>query len=417
MVIQKRNIITESEKNRILGLYNRPRFDESVVIVEWLSPDEKYCIFLDDLIEIETKTKIGNIWENFDHFKFFLKHSFEVATQVPQEIKESVLTSLNSFLITESNQNMEGLKPYVKELLNENVFGDAWDWMKEKGTEAAQGTKNFVSKSFEGVKKTFNYIKDGEWSKAFSIIKQGVLYVARSIRSALYHPVGVLLDAILVASGIGKTAQFVIWGVVVGLDIYELMTGNYEDPNLSLPWRLLFLGVDIMGLVFTGAVAKGPKMLIINLMKKFGPTNEGLIKAVQSSKQLQSIINKIFQSTKNASGKINSTSTHLQKNAPKIYTFLSKPLSSLGRYTQMLMDVLGKILKGTFKAVSTPGKVVKNVLGGGKLGKGSQAALNTTAVLGGVGVYEKGKKREFDKTIEQGLSNPNIPSDYNYDDL
>jgi hypothetical protein len=70
------------------------------VIAEWLSPDEKYCIFFDDLIDVENKTKIGNIWENFDNFKFFLKHSFEVATNIPQEIKESVLTSINSLLIT-----------------------------------------------------------------------------------------------------------------------------------------------------------------------------------------------------------------------------------------------------------------------------------------------------------------------------
>jgi hypothetical protein len=118
MLVQTRNVITENEKNRILGLHGRPQLPESVVISDWLSPDEKYCIFFDDLIDIENKTKIGNIWENFEHFKFFLKHSFEVATNVPQEIKESALTLINSFLITESNQNMVSLKPYVKELLN-----------------------------------------------------------------------------------------------------------------------------------------------------------------------------------------------------------------------------------------------------------------------------------------------------------
>ena len=91
MVYQRGQIITESERNRILGLYERPMLTDSIVIAEWLSPDEKFCIFLDDLFDIENKVKIGNIWENFDHFKFFLKHSFEVATNVSQEIKESVM--------------------------------------------------------------------------------------------------------------------------------------------------------------------------------------------------------------------------------------------------------------------------------------------------------------------------------------
>ena len=417
MVVQRRNIVTESEKNRILGLYGRPQLNESIVIAEWLSPDEKYCIFLDDLIDIENKTKIGNIWENFDHFKFFLRHSFEVATTIPQEIKESVLTSLNSFLITESNQNMEGLKPYVKELLSEGVFGDAWDWMKEKGSEAVQGVKDFTNKSIEGVKKAYNYIKDADWSKAFDIIKKGVLYVARSIRSALYHPIGILLDAILVASGIGKTAQFIIWGVVVGLDLYELISGNFEDPNLSMPWRLLFLGVDILGLVFAGAAAKGAKNLVGSLIRKFGSSAEGLAKAIQSSKPLQQIVTKILSGVKSAGGVMGKVSSTLQKSSPKLFNFLSRPIGALGKFTQMIVDTLGSLLKGGFKAISTPGKTIKNVLGGQRLGKGAQAALNTTAVLGGVGAYEKGKKREYDNALEQGLSNPNVSSEYNYDEL
>jgi hypothetical protein len=41
MVYQRRQIISESEQNRILGMYGRPQTAETVVIAEWLSPDEK----------------------------------------------------------------------------------------------------------------------------------------------------------------------------------------------------------------------------------------------------------------------------------------------------------------------------------------------------------------------------------------
>ena len=412
MVVQTRNIITESEKNRILGLYGRPQVPESVVITEWLSPDEKFCIFFDDLIDIENKTKIGNIWENFDNFKFFLKHSFEVATNIPQEIKESVLQSINSFVITESNQNMVGLKPYVKELLNEGIFGDAWDWMKETGQKAVQGVKDFASKSWEGLKKTYQYIKDAEWSKAFDIIKKGVLYVARSIRSALYSPIGILLDAILIATGIGKSAQFVIWAVVVGLDVYELLTGNYEDPELAMPWRLLFLGVDILGLVLAGAAAKGAKTLVGSLIRRFGKSMSGVTKAVQSSKPLQGILQKILSSAQGAGGLIQKAASQLQKSSPKIFNFLKGPFSAIGRFISKMVEMLSSLLKGTFKAVSAPGKSVKNVLGGGKLGSAAQATVNVAAPTVALGAYQKGKEKEQYQQLSAAIQGSTTKPDY-----
>lgn len=413
-----RFIISESEKNRILSLYDRPQPNENIVIIEWLSPDEKYCIFLDDLIDIQNKTKIGNIWENFDYFKFFLKHSFEVASNIPQEIKESVLSNINSFLITESNQNMVGLKPYVKELLKEEgFFNDTVNWAKDTAKSAVQGVKDFTSKSIEGIKKTYGYIKDGDWSKAFDIIKKGTLYVARSIRSALYNPIGILLDAILVASGIGKSLQFVIWSVVVGLDVYELISGNVEDPELSLPWRLLFLGIDILGLVFSGIAAKSARGPIGALITKFGKTSDGFVKAVKSNKFLQGIVQKILNATSSAGGLINKGSSYLQKNSPKIYNFLSGALRGVGGFIKKIIEVFGAIVKGTYKAVSAPGKVVKKVLGGQKVGSAAQSALNVGVPIVAIGGYQKRRERQGYEELSNVLSQTNIEPNYSDIDL
>lgn len=412
MVVQSRNIVTESERNRILGLYGRPQVPESVVIAEWLSPDEKYCIFFDDLIDIENKTKIGNIWENFDHFKFFLKHSFEVATNIPQEIKESVLETINSFLITESNQNMVGLKPFVKEFLNENVFKDAWNWTKDTAKSAVQGVKDFANTSIEGLKKLYTNIKDGEWRKAFEIIGKGVLYVARSIRSALYSPIGILLDAILIATGIGKSAQFVIWAVVVGLDVYELLSGNFEDPELAMPWRLLLFGVDILGLVFAGVAAKGAKTLVGSLIRQFGKGTEGITKAVQSSTALQGILKKMLGSAQSAGGLMQKAATHLKTKAPKIFNFLSGAFNAVGGFIKKMIEIIGSLLKGGFKAVSAPGKVVKNVLGGGKAGSAAQAALNVGAPTVALGAYQTGKERKQNDEFMAALQSNTTEPDY-----
>ncbi len=412
MVIQTRHIVTEGEKNRILGLYGRPQTPESIVISEWLSPDEKYCIFFDDLIDIENKTKIGNIWENFDHFKFFLKHSFEVAKNIPQEIKESVLESINSLLITESNQNMVGLKPYVKELLNENIFTDAGNWVKDTAVSAVQGVKNFATTSIDGLKKLYTNIKDGEWRKAFEIIGKGVLYVMRSIRSALYSPIGILLDAILIATGIGKSVQWIPWAIVVALDVYELISGNYEDPDLAMPWRLLLFGVDLLGLATTGAVAKTAKFGVSALIKQFGKSADDIVKAVQANKTLQGTLQKIMNSTTNAGGLMKQAATYLQKNVPKIYNFLSGAFNAVGGFIKKMIEVMASVLKGTFKAVSAPGKIVKKALGGQRLGSAAQASINVGAPMVALGAYQKGKEREQYQQLSAALQGSNTKPDY-----
>jgi hypothetical protein len=417
MVYQRRQIISESEQNRILGLYNRPISTDSIVIAEWLSPDEKFCIFLDDLIDVENKVKIGNIWENFDHFKFFLKHSFEVATNLPQDIKESVLTSLDSFLITESNQNMVGLKPYVKELLSENIFKDAWDWGVDTVKSAAQGIKNFATTSIDGLKKLYTNIKDGEWKKAFEIIGKGILYVARSIRSAMYNPIGILLDAILIATGVGKGAQFVVWAIIVGLDIYELISGNHEDSTLSLPWRLLFMGVDIIGLVFAGIAAKGAKGIVGAALKNFGSSAEAFSTAMKSNPALQGIGKKILTALNGANGLISKALSSLKVSSPKIYGFISKPLSAFGGFVTKIAKLLGGGLKGAVNVVSKPGNAIKSALGGGRLGSGAKATFNTGALLGGIGAYTQGKKNEYESAVLDALSKPGVESEYNYDQL
>lgn len=401
MVVQTRNLITENEKNRILGLYGRPQLPESVVISDWLSPDEKYCIFFDDLIDIENKTKIGNIWENFEHFKFFLKHSFEVATNVPQEIKESALTLINSFLITESNQNMASLKPYVKELLNENVFTDLGNWAVDTAKGTVQGIKNFTTTSIDGLKKLYTNIKDGDWKKALSLIGKGILYVARSIRSALYNPFGLLLDAILVATGIGKGVQWIPWAIVVALDVYEFITGNYEDPNLSMGWRLLFFGVDILGLVTAGIAAKGGRVIINGLIKRFGTTSEAIVKSVQSNKTLTGILENMLKSTSGASSLMQRASTHLQKNAPSIYNFLKGAFSAVGKFITMMVNFIKSILKGTFNAVSAPGRAVKTALGGGKAGIAAQQVVNIGVPIAAFGTYQKWKERKSQNTSDE----------------
>jgi hypothetical protein len=392
--------ISQDEKFRILGLYGESIKKGDVVIVEMLSPDEKYCIFLDELYDIENKTKIGNIWENFDNFKFFVSHSFQVAENISNEVRETLMESLNSFVITESNRDMSQHKSEFKEIINEGLGGDFVDWLKDTGTSAVQGVSDFVKTSWDGIKKTYSYIKDGEWKKAFQIIGKGILYVARKIRSALYHPIGILLDAILIATGIGKGAQFVIWAIVVALDIYELMTGNYEDPSLSIVWRLLFFGVDILGLVLAGAAAKAGRSGLSVLISRFGKTSEGFASAMKTNKTMQSLSTKILGIVDRAGGLMSKASTYLQKNAPKIYGFLKSTFGAVSKFIAKLKKLLG----GAVNTLGKPGRAVNQALGGGKAGKAGEAILNTTVPLAGIGLYHQGEIRKSEENFTSTIT-------------
>lgn len=401
-------LINESERNKILGLYDRPVVVESIVITDWLSPDEKYCIFLDELYDIEKKEKMGNVWENFDNFKFFLKHSFETAKNVPQQIKEDVLTSLNSFVITESTQNLTLLKPLFKQLLNEDL-GDwvtgAGEWLKDTAVNTYTGLSDFVSTSYEGVKKLIGGISKGEWSEVLNLLKKGALWVTRKIRQALYSPVGLILDAILVATGIGKAVPFVLWGIVVALDIYELISGDYEDKEESFLTRLFFTGVDILGMVFAGAAAKSSRVLLGGIFKKFGTTTSGLSKAAKANPAFKGILEKMVTSAQNASGVMSRVTSFLSKKSPMLFKFVSSIIGGLGKFVKKIIDTISKIL-------GAPGRAIEKTLGTGKLGKGTRTGVETAALVGGLGTYGKTKEMQQARDLENVFSSNNIKPEF-----
>jgi hypothetical protein len=406
-------LISESDKTHILNLYGVSSVKDTIVITEWLSPDEKYCIFLDELYDIQNKTKIGNIWENFDNFKFFLTHSFKVATNVPKQIKENVLNSLKSFVITESTQNMSTLKPYIKELLEEGILKNVADWGKETVSSAVSGVSDFVKTSWDGLKKLGIAISEGDWNRIVDLLKKGALYVARKIRGALYHPIGIVLDAILMASGVGVTLKMLPWAIVVGLDVYEFMTGKYEDTELSTGWRLLFFATDVMGLVFAGASAKVAKNMVTGLITKYGKTSEAVSQAVKNSKKLTTFLETIQSSSSKVVGLMEKALVHLKTKSPMFYKFLSGVMGGLTTVLNKLINLIGSILKGAGKVLSAPGKLTSKLGGGTK----TSAAANTLVPVAGIGVYGKHKEEEYEDALLSSLKNSNIESVYNYDDI
>jgi hypothetical protein len=401
-------LISESEKNRILGLYGVKNENETIVITDWLSPDEKYCIFLDELYDIKNKTKIGNIWENFDNFKLFLTHSFEVSTNIPKQIKENVLDSLKSFVITESTQNMSVLKPYLKEILEEGIGKSIVDWGKETISTAVSGVSDFLKTGWEGLKKLGIAISEGDWKNIVNLLKKGALYVARKIRGALYHPIGIILDAILIASGVGVGFKMLPWAIVVALDVYEFITGDYEDPELSTGWRLLFFATDILGLVIAGASAKVSKNIITGLINQYGKTSEGLSKAVKNSKKLTAFLKNIQSSSSKVVGLMQKAMSFLKTKSPMFYKFLSGIMGGLKTVLNKLINLISSFFKGGLNVLSAPGKLTTKLGGGSKIA----AAADTVVPIAGLGIYGKNKQEKYQDSLISALSNKETQPDY-----
>lgn len=378
-------LITESQRDYISTLYDTEGFNlNSIVIKEWVSPDNKYLILLDDLYDLESKINLGNIWENFNNFKTFLLNIYETSQNVPKKLKESVKELLGKIVINESQNKIER-KLIINSLINEddNWFKDLGNWVGDKSKEAYLGSKEFVNKSYNGAKKLIGNISLGEWTKVLDLIKKGTIYIARSLRSAMYHPVGLALDAILVATGIGKSVQWIPWAIIVALDVYELSTGNYEDTDSPMWMRYLFLGVDILGMLTAGGFAKATKTLISTTLKGTKTTKE-VTSVISKTPALKSFFIKLSEILGSAGKKMTEAISFLKTKFPKGAAFIEGIMGAFTRFVEKLKNMINKFL-------NKPVAGAPALTAGQKVSTGTRAAAKSTGVYYGV-----------EKAIEKG---------------
>lgn len=368
-------LITETEKKEIYKLYygEKPMLSD-VVITDWLSPDDKYIIFLDNLIDVQNKKLLGDIWENFDNFKLFLKHSFEVSDKVPTIIKESVINNINNLLLTESTQDYSYLKPYVKELIREfdqsngeetNLLSDFTNWGKEQLSSAYSGVTNFAKKVGSGAVSFVKSISQGDFTKAFDIIGKGIIYLMRSVRNFMYHPVGMVIDAVFVTLapatvGVTEVLKWLPWVVIVALDVLEIT--NLVQPEEESPsWaRYLLFGCDVLGLVTTAPMAAPIRNFIKGLV---GKSAAEVTKLLSTNPTMKTTLQKMVSS-------FEKVPSFFQKASPYLKN------SKLGSLFGQAMSNLGNIIKSATSAISK--------LLGTTVGKGLTTAATTTGIIYGL---------------------------------
>jgi hypothetical protein len=395
----KKLIINESEKAKILSLYGNVNEDltNDIVITDWLSPDEKYVVFLDELFDIENKVKLGNIWEDYNTLKTFLHHTFS-SSNLSKQLKENADKVLNNKLLTESTQSLSELKQGFKTILNEGLISSFNKWVANTGKSTIDGFVEFAKTTYKGGAALIDNISKGEWKEDFNLLKKGVIYLFRKVRSAMYHPVGLILDAILVATGIGKSVQWIPWAIIVALDIYEFMSGNYEE---DLPgWkRLLFFGIDVLGLVTTGVAAKAAKTAV-------GGKTLGELGKTSAGKRL---LTNIAEYAGKAPDKLREAVKILSVSYPRAGKFIGGVLGHIAAMIEALVLTIKPIIK-------LPNKILTKVIPGtSKLAKGSRAGIGSSAIVGGIGTYGEYNQEEQNKEMSGYIRDTKV--NYGIDDI
>jgi hypothetical protein len=110
-------------------------------------------------------------------------------------------------------------------------------------------------------------------------------------------------------------------------------------------------------------------------------------------------------SAQSASGVMSKVSSFLSKKSPMLYKFVSSIIGGLTKFVKKIVQTIGKIL-------GSPGKAIEKTLGGGKLGKGTKAGVETSAIVGGLGTYGKTKEVQQSRELEKVFSSNNIKPEF-----
>jgi len=344
--------------------------------------DGRYLIICDNVYDNHQQKSIGNIWESIDIFKTIFQN-VKLDNNEYNQIKEDIIT----LPILEGKSNLFELRDILLEF---NFFDDTWVGREAKKT--GQGIEEFALSSLEGLKQFGIAISQGDWTNILTMVSKGVRFILRGLKDALYSAVGMTVDAILVAVGIGKVAQIIPWALVTALDVYQLTSNDWppEDANSPTWLKFLTLGFDILGLAATGVIAKSAKMM-------FEP-----LKSVKTIEQASMYISKnlklkqLIQSMINGASKVPSMLSSAQK------TIASK-FPAGGEFLGSIMGKLGSVITSFVNTL-------KSLLGS-KGYSATRAGVTTGGVMYGAEGVSKYMKNKGDESLIKALGNKGTYTD------
>jgi hypothetical protein len=370
-MVRQKITITESEKNRIAGLYiQKPK--RNYVFEMYITVDGRYIVVEDEVFDNIEQRVIGNLWESIDTFKTIFQN-----TKVENSEFDIIRESFVSLPILENHQNLYGLRDILLEF---NFMDDTWFGKQLKS--AGKGISDFVTTSYEGLKKFGIAISKGNWGEILKLLASGVKYLFRKLKDAMYSNIGMIVDGILIATGVGKAVQWIPWALITALDIYQIAFNDWPEEEANSPmWlKYLTLGFDILGLVTTGIAAKNARTAT-KVLERFASNPEALAKYVAENPKIGKIISGMIGSSSGAISKLEAAKTALNGKFPKGAQFMEKSLTNSKSVIDGFKGSMGKLISG--KALKSGAKTTGVLYG---LEKGIEYG---TELFTGVGKQER----------------------------
>lgn len=384
--MSKKLLITEEEKRDILNMYY-PKKKSSYVFESFVTVDGRYLIFQDEIWDNKDQQNLGNIWESIDKFKTIFKN-ISIDNSEYMTIRENII----SLPITESNNSLYELRDFI---IKEDFFNDTWAGKEIKKT--GEGLANFGKDSWNGLKKLGVTISQGDWGQILALLKKGVKFILRKLKDALYSTAGMIVDAILVASGIGKTVQWIPWALVTSLDVYQMITNDYppEQQDDPIGIKLLDLGFDILGLVSAGVFAKSAKALFSPIRNLLGNPAKAT-EAIAKNPKMLSTIKQIISGISKVPEKLKGAQSFLMSKFPKGSEFIGKILGGLDNILNKLKEFLITITGGRTA-------VGRSVV---------RPALATGGVIYGIDKINSNKQQQQWSKLQNTLNVNNVTPDF-----
>ena len=386
MNYDSKKTLNENKISTLLSSNN----DNNFIITDMMSPDNRYFVFLDEMYDLQEQKKLGNFWDSIDNITLFLKHSFENATDIPQNIRESCLRDLNKISLNESlNSDLYIIKEYAREMvkrlpLNEATWGewlykkgsDFASWLGKSVTDVVTDTTQMIKDAGTGLYNIAGAVMSGDVTKVLSLLGSGLIYFAQWLRRTMYNPVGIVLDSVLIATGIGKAVQWIPWAIIVALDVYELFNPEKSEHKDEPLWlKAITIGMDVLGLVMAGAAAKAAKTQLSALKSLVAQGPEAVAKVVAENPALKTTLTNMMKGVEKVPGFLEKAVDFLMKPFPKAAEWIKGLLGQIGSFITKFKQSLGLVFSK--KGATVAGKEIainygieKGIEGGMELYKG-----------------------------------------------
>jgi len=345
-------LISESEKSRIKSLYNLKN-NEKFVFDFVLTENHKYVILMDQVfVEGGGGKSIGSIWENTHIFTEILKETVSKVDTLTESVKEEMNYFFESIV-----WDKESITEWVKDnnlLTEEGFWSDAWNKVKEVGGKIASGVKNV----------------------AMSVFKKGILPFMRWIRRNAMTNIGIVIDVVVAILSFKTSA--IVWAIIVLIDIYEIVTGDYdpqEPERQQMPF--FYLISDLLAVVLTAGSALLFRKSIPVLAKQG-------VKATNST--ILNLLKNLLSKIPGAKNTLKTAMEGLKKAFPSAGNIVSTMGRGIETILSKLEQFIKKLIAPTLTGVAALGMV-----------KGTQSLVGAVDKEGKLG----SKVQSFDATLQK----------------